>query len=119
MTQHNEDIEEIGNRLREARQYRGYSQKEIADILEVSRSTISLMENGRRKIEATELQKLAEFYDVSIDRLLGEQDDQESDSEEIELLARKTRELSPEDREEVLQFAEFLRARKSKEKEDD
>jgi transcriptional regulator with XRE-family HTH domain len=98
----------LGKRLSETRKYRGYSQKEIAEYLGISRSSVSLIENGERKIDSIEHQELANFYNTSIDKLAGGSTEEDY---EIELVARATEELSAKDREEVLRFAEFLRAK--------
>lgn len=110
MANENEEWQELGHRLREERKYRGYSQKEIAELLEISRSSVSLIENGERKINSLELQKLANFYNTTIDKLI-ERDEGTQSSREVELVARATEGLSSEDQKEVLRFAEFLRSR--------
>lgn len=101
--------EEIGKRLREERKYRGYSQEEIAEYLGVSRATVSQMENGNRKIKPTELQNLADLYEMPIDVLVeGTMDES---NEDVAMLARTTKDLSDEDRREVLRFAQFLKSK--------
>lgn len=114
MTRSNDNWKTLGNRLKEERDYRGYSQKEIAEYLGISRPTVSLIENGERKVDSLELQKLAELYNTSVDNLLGDHQNKKA-NEEVELLARAAEDLSSEDRKEVLQFAEFLRSRESEE----
>lgn len=59
------------NRLRELRKERGLLQQEIANYLEISRATYSFWETGRYEIDFENLKKLAEFYNVSIDYILG------------------------------------------------
>lgn len=113
MSEKPDEWEKLGNRLRDARQYRGYSQQEIADFLDISRSSVSLIENGDRKINSIELRNLANFYNTSIDNLIGESLEGIGDHDEIEMVARTTKDLTPEDREEVLRFAEFLRSKSS------
>ena len=48
----------LSTRLKEAREYRGFSQEDIARYLGVPRSAISLIENGSRRVSATELSRL-------------------------------------------------------------
>lgn len=112
MTEDKEEWQELGKRLRDAREYRGYSQQEIANLLDISRSSVSLIENGERKIDSIELKELADFYNISTDELIGDSS-AESGNDGLELAARATEGLTPEDREEVLRFAEFLRTRNS------
>lgn len=102
-----EDREKLGERLQEERKYRGYSQQEIADYLGISRSSVSLIESGERKIDSIELQNLADFYNTTIDKLVNDSPN-DSQNDDISLIARKAENLSEEDREEVLKFAEFL-----------
>lgn len=111
MTTAKDEWKELGARLREAREYRGYSQEDIANCLNISRSSVSLLENGERKIDSVEMKKLADFYDTSVDALIGDLDADAEMQEEVALLARAAEDLSPEDREEVLRFAEFLKSK--------
>ena len=99
-------------RLREAREYRGLSQDEVARHIGVSRSAISLMESGTRNVSAVEFSRLAKLYKVTMESLAGHDS---SDDESISMVARATATLSDKDREEVLRFAEFLRARNTSE----
>ena len=118
MTNRKDEWEDLGDRLKKAREFRGYSQQQIAEILDISRTAVSQIENGERKIDSIELQQLADFYNTSIDKLVGESSDDEN-IEEIELLTRATKELSSEDRKEVLRFAEFLRSKDPENQADD
>src|SRR5438445_3132564 len=108
----------LGGRLKEARAYRGFSQEEVAEYVGVSRSSISLIENGLRGIDTLELQKLAELYECSIDELVGEGPSEATDSKGIAMVARAAAQLSPSDQEEVLRFAKFLQSRKRRKSND-
>jgi transcriptional regulator with XRE-family HTH domain len=101
----------LGERLREAREYLGFSQDQVATFLGVPRSALSLMESGRRKVDALELKKLAGLYERSVGYLTGEEEDVLIGAD-VKHLARKVSDLSPDDREELARFADFLRARK-------
>lgn len=61
----------IGNKIKELREYLGISQQRLADLMGVLRPTISQIENGIRKICAEELIKLSEIFGVSVDSLLN------------------------------------------------
>lgn len=52
----------IGERLAEARRARHLTQQQIAEVLEVSRTTITAMEKGDRRPRASELVALARLY---------------------------------------------------------
>ncbi len=108
-----DDRKTLGERLREAREYLGFSQDQVATFLGVSRSALSLMESGQRKVDALELKKLAGLYKRSVGYFTGEEEDA-SVSADVKHLARKVSDLSSEDKEELARFADFLRARKQK-----
>lgn len=57
--------------LKETRIYRGYTQQEVANKLNLSVQAYSHYETGRRKPDYKTLKKLADFFNVSIDYLLG------------------------------------------------
>lgn len=60
--------------LRNIREDRGYTQKQIADVLETTRQYYSDYENGKRDIPIRVYIILAKFYGVSIDYLAGLED---------------------------------------------
>jgi len=109
-----DDRKTLGERLREAREYLGFSQEEVATFLGVPRSALSLMEAGQRKVDALELKKLAGLYKRPVGHFTGEEVEDASFGEDVTHLARKVSELSYEDREELSRFADFLRSRKRK-----
>lgn len=109
-----DDRKALGERLREAREYLGFSQDQVATFLGVSRSALSLIETGQRKVDALELKKLAGLYKKPVGYFTGEEAEETSFGADVKHLARKVSELSPDDREELGRFADFLRARKKK-----
>ena len=62
-------------RIRDLREDRDITQKEIARILNCSQQVYSNYELGQRDIPTDVLIKLADFYKVSIDYLLGRTDE--------------------------------------------
>lgn len=110
----NDDRLALGQRLKNAREYRGFSQEDVAACLSIPRSAVSLIESGDRKIDALELSKIAKLFDCSIDELTDEPQ-QNVNAASIEMVARLAAKLSEEDRAEVLRFAQFLTARKPRE----
>ena len=58
-------------RIRNLREDKDLYQKDISKILEISQQYYSDYENGKRPIPVTYLIKLAEFYNVSIDYIVG------------------------------------------------
>lgn len=109
-------IEELGVRLREAREYMGFSQEEVAKFLNIPRPAVSLMESGARKVDATELVRLARLYQRSVTELTGEDAGEMSQEESVKLVARAASQLSEKDRLEILQFARFLQSKRQTER---
>ena len=57
----------LRNRLEELRKQRGIKQEELAEILEVTRQTISSLENGRYNPSILLAFKIAKYFNVSIE----------------------------------------------------
>lgn len=57
--------------IRSLRIDNGYTQKQIAAYLGISQNTYSQYELGVLNYSVETLEKLADFYDVSVDYLLG------------------------------------------------
>src|SRR4051794_15402472 len=107
------DRKTLGERFREAREYLGFSQEEVASFLGIARSAMSNIEAGQRKVESLELKKLAELYKRPIGYFAGE-DENEGDlpvGEDVAHLARKVAHLSADDRAELTRFVDYLRSR--------
>ncbi|HBF5857509.1 helix-turn-helix domain-containing protein [Clostridioides difficile] len=61
----------FGERLKELRIKFGLKQHELAEILNVSQSTIGMYENDQRTPPIESIVKLAEYFNVTTDYLLG------------------------------------------------
>ena len=59
------------NRLRDLREDRDLKQRDIAELLKVHQTTYSDYELGRLNIPVVAIHTLADFYEVSVDYLLG------------------------------------------------
>lgn len=62
-------------RLKELRKQRGISQLKLAMDLSMNQNSISRYESGTREADYATLIKLADYFNVSIDYLLGRTDD--------------------------------------------
>jgi transcriptional regulator with XRE-family HTH domain len=101
---------ELGERLREAREYVGLSQEAVATALGIPRPSVSGMETGKRKVSTIELQELARLYKRPYSYFLGGEDEEWQEAEaSARALFRAAKGLSDRDREQVVRFAEFLR----------
>jgi putative transcriptional regulator len=66
----------LKNKLEELRRARGVRQEELADALEVSRQTVSSLENGRYNPSITLAFKIARYFSMSIEEIfLYEEED--------------------------------------------
>ena len=61
-------------RLKDIREDRDITQKEIADYLHIRQNTYSQYENGKRQIPVDVVIALAKYYHVTTDYLLGVSD---------------------------------------------
>lgn len=64
-------------RLKEIRKAKGISQLKLAMDLNTNQNTISRYETGEREPGILELIKIADYFDVSLDYLLGRTDNPE------------------------------------------
>jgi transcriptional regulator with XRE-family HTH domain len=100
------DRQTIAAKLKEAREYLGLSQQEVADALKLPRSAISLIETAQRGVESVELKALAQLYQRPIGHFTGEEP--QTMGGDVAMLAKQVAKLSEQDREELLRFSEYL-----------
>ena len=62
---------EVNNKLLEWREFYGYKQQQVAEAMGVQRATYANYECGRRSPDIDGLVKLARFYRISLDELVG------------------------------------------------
>ena len=62
---------EIGLRISELRKSKGYSQDDLAKMLNISRPSLTQIELGKRNLSVIELKKITNILSVSIDNLLS------------------------------------------------
>lgn len=68
-------MSEFCNVLKQLRQEKGITQKEIAKILGISQAAYSLYEKGQREPKYEMLEKIADFFNVSVGFLVSGQKD--------------------------------------------
>ena len=59
------------NRIRDLREDKDLKQKEVAEYLQIHQTTYSDYELGKLNVPVAVLHKLADFYGVSVDYLIG------------------------------------------------
>jgi len=60
----------LGIRIKTLREQAGYSQENLAELLKISRVSLSQIENGDRRINAEEIAELSKIFNVASDVLL-------------------------------------------------
>lgn len=77
-------------RIIDLREKRDWTQTRLASELGISKSIMSKIENGSRKLSTEELDKLSDIFNVTADYLLGRNDyplyNQKTDQYDLELL---------------------------------
>lgn len=63
-------------RIRELRKAKKVTMKDLGNIIGVAESTMSLYETGKRKPDPETLSRLADYFNVSVDYLLGRDEEQ-------------------------------------------
>jgi len=61
----------LGERLKQLREKAGYSQRDLAKLLNIGSSTLAMYEVNRRQPDYDTLRIFASFFNVSTDYLLG------------------------------------------------
>lgn len=123
----------FGDILSNLRNEAKITQKDLANILGVSRGTIGMYEIGQRDPDTETLKKIAKFFNVSVDYLLGNtniknatdsadkiaeslNDDPElaqfwdslKDREDLKLLFKQTRDMSPNDIKKIIRIIKAI-----------
>lgn len=113
-------------KLKELRQKNGLSQKKLADAIGVAQSSVNYWEKGLRTPSAEVVQKLANYFKVSIDELLDYRfrgkiympDGSIKDFYAPDVSSAGTfahfngDEYTPEELEEIKKFAEFIKSKR-------
>ena len=105
----------INERLSFLRQKRGLTQAQIAEELGVKRARYNAWEQAISQPDIEMILKIAKFYNVSVDYLIGntnmknaELDRKESMDPDIRVIQRAATEMSPEQRKEAIKMWDFL-----------
>ena len=108
------------NRLRLLREEKGLFQKDIANFLKVSIPAVNQYEHGKRDMSTETVVKLAEYFDVSTDYLLGKsniRNPEDKIKQEFEFNYHKEMEgLSEEEIADALRFYKKIKYGKTDEK---
>ncbi|AZQ60451.1 XRE family transcriptional regulator [Maribacter sp. MJ134] len=61
----------LADNIKKLREDKGLRQKEVANALDIGYSNYNKIENGNREISVKELQRLAAFYNISVDQVIN------------------------------------------------
>lgn len=89
-------------------------QKELTDYLSVSHNVFTEWKAGRNSSYIKHLPKIAEFFNVSVDSLLGKEISHTENDFTYALYNELAHDLSEDDIQQLKQFADFLRNSKNK-----
>lgn len=96
-------------RLKELRTEKEMTQEEFANTLFLNKSSISRYEKGTQMPEAEMLERIADFFDVSVDYLLGRTSNRKNNDIKIALNAISTEGLDDDDIEMIKGLVEKLK----------
>lgn len=97
---------ELGQAIKRRREELGLSLRDVADVTNVSASTLSRIENGTGKPDADNIARLTNWLDMPIDRVLNRQNENDVEAvvyypheptpEIVEAHLRADKKLTPE-----------------------
>ncbi|NLD88330.1 MAG: helix-turn-helix transcriptional regulator [Clostridiales bacterium] len=109
----------VKERIKSLREEKGVSQTTLGKAIGVGQSTVAMWENGKNKPEYVYLERIADYFRVSIDYLLGRSDrhfGSEPTKEDIKFALFNGAEGITDDMyDEVLKFADYVRHKYGKE----
>lgn len=132
-------MEEFQHRLIKLRKEKGLTQDQLAEILDMSRSALSLYELGLRKPDYATLERMSDYFNTTTDYLLMGRSDthktaeqriesaisEESElleffqelkrREELQLLFKQVKPLPSDAIKQVIKYAKFIEDEESKE----
>ena len=94
--------------LKELRKSRKLLQKDLARYLQVAESTYSYWEQGKFEPDTETLKKLADYFNVSVDYLLGRTENNETTTTENLFKIKKAPESLSDDEQELLKQYNLL-----------
>jgi len=61
----------LADNIKKLREDKELRQKEVANALDIGYSNYNKIENGNREISVKELQRLADFYNITVDQVIN------------------------------------------------
>ena len=80
-----ENNNNIGYRISELRKQAGMSQFQLAKILDIATSTLGMYETGKREPSLKVMNRIANYFNVTTDYLLGRPDKKDDDAKTADI----------------------------------
>lgn len=91
--------------FKQLREAAGLTQEELSKKLGISRSAVGMYEQGKREPDFEDLENIADFFNVNLGFLLGD-DNERSDS--VTIIIEKARQLDHDEQQRLIMFADML-----------
>lgn len=118
----------VANKLKKLRKEAGLTQKQLADKLNISPSTVAMYESGKRTPDPKVVVTIAEFFNVSTDYLLRTKQKPltqehltntysqiaEDLGEDVQVMFHDITSFDDKEREELKNFIDFIKSKKKK-----
>ena len=104
-------------RIKELRKKNALTMKRLGEIINVSEAAVSQYENGKRQPDYETLRKIADYFGVSTDYLLGREDNPtQSTDQQLEgidfALYGEIKDLTEEEKQDILNFVKFTKSQR-------
>ena len=100
------DLNSIGKRIQSRRKQQGYTQEQLAEMMNVSIQMVSNLERGNKAIRIDNLINLSQILDVSTDYILTGK----ATADDNEALTARIAQLAPKDRKMIEMMVEYCLA---------
>lgn len=97
------DLSSIGKRIQNRRKQQGYTQEQLAELMNVSIQMVSNLERGNKAIRIDNLINLSQILDISTDYILTGKET----TDDIEALTSRIAKLPAKDRKMIEMLVEY------------
>lgn len=101
--------------LKKLRIQKGLSQQEFASIIHSAQNTVSQWESGKRDADSKTIQEIADYFNVSVDYLLGRDTkptlDEQLDGVDFALYG-EIHDLTDDEKKDILSYIKFKKSQR-------
>ena len=106
----------LGNRLKELRTSKKMTQDDMANLLNIKRQTYSAYERGISFPDINSVSYMADFFNVSVDYILGKTDIQTVPTpEQNNEFSEALKDFSEEERHQIENYIKFIKSQRTAE----